>query len=61
MRANARYINSTTGASAKKDAPGGIYILHFRHTRRQGRIREAELQVEKEARKIELQAEKEAP
>ena len=34
MRVNTRYINSTKGTSSKKDAPSGIYTLHFRHTRR---------------------------
>ena len=34
VRVNTRYINSTKGTSSKKDAPSGIYTLHFRHTRR---------------------------
>ena len=33
MRVNTRYINSTKGTSSRKDAPSGIYTLHFRPTR----------------------------
>ena len=35
VRVNTRYINSTKGTSSKKDAPSGMYTLHFRPTRRQ--------------------------
>ena len=32
MRVNTRYINPTKGTSSKKDAPSGMYTLHFKHT-----------------------------
>ena len=34
IQINTRNINFTKGTSSKKDAPTGIYTLHFRHTRR---------------------------
>ena len=34
VRVNTRYINFTKGTTSTKDAPNGMYTLHFRHTRR---------------------------
>ena len=34
MRVNTRHTNPTKGTSSKRDAPSGIYTLHFGHIRR---------------------------